>query len=74
MSFIFREHSLQKLYEGISPPSPELACLLVVKALILIHKATTKDLRNKSLAAGTGWTSWVFMGPLAAETHATGYG
>lgn len=68
MSFIFREHSLQKLYEGISPPSPELACLLVVKALILIHKATSKDLRNKSLAAGTGWTSWVFMGPRSIRT------
>ena len=29
LSFIFLQHSLQKLYEGVSSPSPELACLLL---------------------------------------------
>ena len=72
LSFIFLQHSLQKLYEGVSSPSPELARLLVVKALILIHKATSKDLRNKSLATGTGWTSWVFMGPRSIRTAVLG--
>ena len=73
MSFISREHSLQKLYEGVSSsPSPESVCLLAVKALILIHEATSKDLRDKSLATGTGWTSWVFIGPRSIRTVVLG--
>ena len=47
-------------------------CLLAVKALILIHEATSKDLRDKSLATGTGWTSWVFIGPRSIRTVVLG--
>lgn len=54
LSLISREHSLQKLHEGVSSPSSGLVCLLVVKALILIHEATSKDLRSHTPQAQAG--------------------
>lgn len=43
-------------------------CLFVVKVLILIHKAASKDLRAASLPTGTVLTSTALIGPRSIRT------